>query len=238
MGDKLEVPRALLTNEFHPRERTVCAVARANLPRVFSASDISVCLRLCVWSGGSTLILAQGVGLVCVKAAGSLLAFARVGQGGARRSQGVSAGAQADDSADTPWPPRQVLPAGGAARWSRQNVRSRVRSPSEAKGTWEARRPQLGKHAPRSHHATQNSRFWSLVGGRPSFRSGRNPLGRTTMVRKSGSDWGFSMRATTCRVLSVKPDTAIGRDGPWAWIDGSRHSRTAARACAVARTRT
>ena len=128
-------------------------------------------------------------------------------------SQNVSAPLLAGDSADASWPPRQVPPEDGAARCSRQNVSNLVRSAADANGTCVARFPQLGKHAPRSHHATQNSAPASLDGARLSLRTGRKPPGRTVMALNSASGRGFSTRETTVRgVPSVKADTPVEND--------------------------
>ncbi len=124
-------------------------------------------------------------------------------------SQGVSA-SLAGDSADIPWPPRQVPPEDGAAKCSRQKFSSRVRSAADENGTCVARLPQFGKHAPRSHHATQNSAPASFVGARRSRRMGRNPPARTVMALNSASGLGFSTRATMGRgVPSVRAETPV-----------------------------
>lgn len=113
-----------------------------------------------------------------------------------------------DGSADSPWPTRQVrlLPAAGAARCSRQNVKRRVRSFADANGTCVARRLQFGKQPPRSHQATQNSWPASLVGGRLSRRIGLVPPGRTVMLPNSASGDGLSIRAIGTRLASVVID--------------------------------
>ena len=130
------------------------------------------------------------------------------------RSQGVS-DVLAVDSAGAPWPPRQFPPDNGAARCSRQKVSSLVRSAVDAKGTWAARFPQFGKHAPHSHQATQNSTPASFNGGDCVCRIGRNPPGRTTILENSGSGLGFSIRATIVRGMSVvMDDIPVRTDAP------------------------
>ena len=192
-GERFDWPRTRRTTVAQPSRCTSVAVWLAHSPKVVSAAEISSTFRLLL--GLEELIVPCGA----------------VRQGGAVRSQGDSASVPVG-AAVSPWRPRQVwpLPAAGAARCSRQKLRSRVRSAEDAKGRCVARRPQDGKHPLRSHHATQNSCPASLAGGRCSRSTGRVPPGRTTMLLNSASGDGLSTRAT--EVLGVL--SAVREDMP------------------------
>ena len=73
------------------------------------------------------------------------------------------------------------------------------------------RRPQVGKHPLRNHHATQNSCSASLAGDLCSRSTGRVPPGRTLMLLNSASGAGLSTRATEVRVVSAVMDDTLVR---------------------------
>ena len=190
-SDRLDLPRACATYPAHPNRSTACAVDAANLPRVLSAWEIWLASR---WRRSVTFAPCQG---------------------GALSSQADSALAPDGALAESAWPTRHVLPpaaGGGAAKCSRQYVKRRVRSAAEVKGVWVTRLPQFGKHPPRIHHATQNSWPASFCGGGRVRNSWRVPPRRVTMLVKSASGAGLSIRTTLSRVGSVMDDTPVDAD--------------------------
>jgi hypothetical protein len=179
--DIFDSPLSCSTTADQPFSRTASAVSAANLPRAASAAETSDVMS-------------------------SAVRF-RLRQGGAVRSQDVSA------AAATSWPPRQArlaAAAAGAAMCSLQNIKSRDLSASDVNGVCVPLRRQLAKQVPRVHHAMQNSRPASFRGGGCSRRIGLVPPGRTTMLVKSASGPGLSTRAAIVRVSAVvREDTPV-----------------------------